>query len=111
MSTLKFKISGSDISGNDATIGFTTDAVEWCYSHDWSVGMTTSGIDGAATYTIEVSNDNVTWYEYDANSTDLSVADSFEWDYFGYKYQRLVYTPTGVTVGTITALYTINNDN
>ena len=111
MSTLKFKSSGVNIEGKDASVAFTSDSVEWDYSHDWSVSFSGVGVDGSPVFTIQCSNDNLTWYDYDINSTDVSIANSFEWDYFGFKYQRVVYTPTGVTTGAVTAMYTVNNDN
>lgn len=111
MSTLKFTVSNLPVIDKDATIGFTTDTVEWVFSPDWSVSFTPVGVDGSGTYTIEVSNDKIKWDKYDSNSTDVSIQNSFEWDYFGFRYIRVIYTPAGVTTGTISAFYTINNNN
>lgn len=109
MSTFNFKVSGTAVNGYTAVGNFTSDSIEMVGSHDWSVSISESGTDGTPTYTIQCSNDNSKWYDYTGASA-IALADSFEDHYFSYRYIRLSWTATGVTVGTISAYITVNND-
>lgn len=110
MSTLRFEISGEKVVNYDATSNFTTDTLEFYYSHDWSVDISENGTDGNPTFTIQCSNNGTKWYDYDANATTVSIDDAFGWDYFEFKYMRIVYAATGVTTGLITINLNVNND-
>lgn len=114
MSTLKFKVSGTSVIDNDATASFTTDALEFRNSHDWSVQFSKTGVDGAPVYTIEVTNDalnSTSWDNYDPNAISLSTDDSFGNHFMEFRFMRIVYVSTGVTTGMHTLLLNINNDN
>jgi len=111
MSVVYFKIAGVDAQGVDATNNFTTDAYEFCHSHDWSVSLNDVGlVGGPPTFTIEVSNNKTKWYDWDILSTDAAIVDSPDADYMSYKYMRIVYLANGTSAGTIDVeLDTLNN--
>jgi len=113
MSLIYFKILGVDAKGVDATNDFTTDAYEFCYSHDWSVSLNDVGLAVTGqdpTFTIEVSNNGVKWYDWDSLSTDTAIEDSPDADYMSYKYMRIVYSSNGATAGTVDVeLDSLNN--
>ena len=110
MSTLRFKVSEVEVVDYDATVNFTTDEIRFLHSHDWSVDVSETGTDGNPTFTIQASNDNLKWYDYDKNAQNVKIEDAFGWDYFEFKYMRIVYVATGVTTGTITINLNLNND-
>lgn len=111
MSLIYFKILGVEAKGVDATSDFTTDAYEFCYSHDWSVSLNELGlVGGPPTYTVEVSNNNTKWYDWDVLSTNAAIQDSVDAPYMSFKYMRIVYSANGTSSGTVDVeLDTLNN--
>lgn len=112
MSLIHFKIAGVPAIGVDATSDFTTDAYQFCNSHDWSVSLNDNGLAGnpPPTFTIEVSNNGVKWYDWDSLSTGVEIDDSPDADYMSYKYMRVVYSANGNSAGTVDVeLDTLNN--
>jgi hypothetical protein len=110
MSILRFEVGGNKVVDYDATSDFTTDSINFFHSHDWSVDISENGTDGNPTFTIQSSNDNSKWYDYDKNATIVKIEDAFGWHYYEFKYMRIVYVATGVTTGTITINLNLNND-
>jgi len=102
MSLIYFKIAGVPAKGVDATNDFTTDAYQFCNSHDWSVSLNDAGlVGGPPTFTIEVSNNSTKWYDWDTLSTNTAIVDSPDAPYMSYKYMRIVYTANGTSAGTV----------
>lgn len=111
MSVLFFKISGSNAQGTDATNDVTTDSFEFKSSHDWSVSIPGDSITGGPpTYTVEVSNDDSTWYDYNNSSTDIDVVDAVADHYFSFRYMRVNYSANGTSAGTVDMRLSIKND-
>lgn len=68
------EISGNEVVDYSASSNFTTvgmDLSDWFGS--WSVQISRTASDGTPVASIEVSNDNVSWREYDVESTSFSV--------------------------------------
>lgn len=74
-----------------------------CYGMDSVVILSNSkGLTaGDPTYTIEVSNDNLTWFEYNNLSTDVSVNDAVDDNHLAWIYMRVVYDAKTETTGTV----------
>ena len=102
MSLNYFKIGGVPAKLVDATNDVTTDPYVFCHSHDWAVSLLDTGlVGGPPTFTIEVSSNNVKWYEWDVLSTNTAIEDSPDATYMSYKYMRVVYSANGTSAGTI----------
>ncbi|GAG46875.1 unnamed protein product [marine sediment metagenome] len=95
-------VSGTPVVGYDGTGDFTTDAFRLCFNHAWAFSVTDSTTGGSPDYTIEVSNDDVQWYEYNSDSTNVSLDDGVDDTHMVWKYFRVVYDSTGVGSGTVT---------
>lgn len=109
MSVVFFKILGSDAKNVDATSDATTDAYEMEISHDWSVSIKDNSVVGLPTYTIEVSNNDSTWYNLNTLSNDVKFVDSIASDFISHRYMRIVYSANGSTSGTISIELSIKN--
>lgn len=101
MSVIFFKISGADAVGVDATNDFTTDGYPFEISHDWSVSFKDNAVTGLPTYTLQVSNNNSTWYNLNVLSTGVKFDDSITSDFISYRFMRVVYTANGASAGTV----------
>ena len=95
-------ISGVDIDTHDASVGFTSDAVEFTTTKSWAVQITDYNITpGTPTLSLEVSLDGSTWSEYKSLSTDIDITDTANRVIFDeimpFKYLRAVYVSGGST--------------
>jgi len=98
--TIQFEFG--DGTSHDASVSETSNSVTNCYKYEWAVAPVTSGLtSGDATYTIEVSNDNVNWFEYNNLSTDVSIVDAVDDNHLAWIYIRIVYDAKTETTGTI----------
>lgn len=92
----------SDGTSHDATVSETSESLESCYKYEWSVAPIQSGLSvGDPIYTIEVSNDDTNWFEYNSLSTDVSVDDAVDDIHLAWIYMRIVYNAGTETTGTI----------
>lgn len=102
MSFYYLKIGGTKTRNVDATLPFTTDAFEISKSASFSATLeSTTIVGGTPTYTVQVSNGKKKWYEFSTSSTNVAVGNSIESSSFNFRFVRIVYTPNGVTAGTI----------
>jgi hypothetical protein len=90
-----FKVGGDE--NIDLSLDQTTDSQSLCGSYQWSINATSGDVVGVPTYTIEVSNDDSTWYEYNNDSTNVAFTDAVDDNHFAFKYIRLVITSNGST--------------
>jgi len=98
----KTKFVFSDGTSHDATVSETSEAVQSCYKYEWSLAPIKTGLTIAdPTYTIEVSNDGTTWFEYNNLSTDVSVNDAVDDNHLAWIFMRVVYDAKTETTGTI----------
>ena len=92
----------SDGTTHDASMSETSGSLRKCFKNVWSVAPITFGnTSGDATYTIEVSNDDINWFEYNNQSTDVSVADAVDDNHLSWVYMRIVYDSKTETTGTV----------
>lgn len=96
----------SDGTAHDATISETSEALMSCQNYTWSVSPTAIGLTGGTPeYTIEVSNDGVTWFEYNNASTDVSVEDAVDDIHLSFTQMRINHNSKGSTSGTVEYLF------
>lgn len=101
MSVVLFKIGGIPAENVDATSDVTTDAFKFDISHDWSVSFKDNSVVGLPTYTIEVSNNQSTWYNLHSLSNNVKFVDSITSDFLSYSFMRILYSANGATGGTV----------
>ncbi len=108
MSTpIKIYFQFSDGQVHDATLSETSIALEFCENYKWSVTPNAQGITGATPdYTIEVSNDGIAWFEYNNDSTNVSVFDAVDDIHLAFTMMRIVHDGTGTSGGTVEYLFT-----
>lgn len=110
MSKVLLKIGGNPAVDVDATIDFTTDAYTFCNSHDWAISLTTVGLVGDPVYTVQVSNDEITWYDYALEATNVAIIDSIAHDRMSFLHLRVKYLALTTTSGTVDVFLSFNND-
>jgi len=98
----KYKFVFTDGVSHDATVSEISLPQEICFPYEWSVfvnqvGLTTSD----STWTIEVSNDNNTFYNYKTNSLNIPVIDAYDDTHFSWTYMRINYDSKTETSGTV----------
>lgn len=99
---IQTKFEFNDGIVHDASISGTSEAIRSCYKYEWSIAPITAGLTSAkGEYTIEVSNDNVNWFEYNNLSTDVSIEDAVDDIHFAWIYIRLVYDAKTESTGTV----------
>lgn len=92
----------SDGTSHDASVSETSDSVQSCYKYEWAVAPITSGLTSAdGTWTIEVSNDDVNWFEYNNLSTGVAIVDAVDDNHLAWIYMRIVYDAVTETTGTV----------
>jgi hypothetical protein len=95
-------VLGVDIDTWDASVGFTSDSIEFSNSEPWSIQILDYNITAVAPLlTLQVSTDGVAWSEYKPQSTDIDITDTanrviFD-DIMPFKYLRVVYVSGGST--------------
>jgi len=99
---IKTKFIFSDGTSHDATVSETTQSISSCYKYEWSLTPIKTGMtELTSTYTIEVSNDDVNWFEYNNLSTDVSIIDAVDDTHLAWIYIRIVYDAKTESTGTI----------
>ncbi len=97
---------------NQAIADFTSESREYLYSRDWDLIISKSGADGNPLVTLEVSHDNVNWFEYNNKSTDVAIDEDyirFVDEILPLKFMRVKVVANGVTTGTINATLYLKN--
>ncbi len=107
--TQKFEFA--DGVTHDASVSAVSNSLRACYKYQWSLypiylGLTS--LDG--TYTIEVSNDNLNWFDYNNLSTDVNIVDAVDDNHLAWIYIRVVYTANTETTGTVEFNLTTKQD-
>lgn len=93
-STINLQTGASDYDLSSDEIG---DALEITSSWKFSITPNFSGVTGNPTYTLQVSNDNVTWFDYNNNSTVIAIDDGICDVYMSFVYLRVNTTSNGAT--------------
>lgn len=90
----------SDGENHDATVNETSESVENCSNYVWNVTPTNTGLVGVAQYTIEVSNDGVSWFDYATVFTNVSTVDAVEDIQLSFTKMRIKHIASTATAGT-----------
>ena len=100
--TIEREFNFTDGTTHDATITETSEALDSCFNYVWSLSPLISGITGTnPTYTVEVSNDGVNWYEYNNLSTNVDIIDAVDDNHLSFTKMRIVHDATGTSGGTV----------
>ena len=87
---------------HDASVSEVSQSIRSCYKYEWSIAPITAGLTSAkGEYTVEVSNDNVNWFEYNNLSTDVSIEDAVDDIHLAWVYMRIVYDAKTESTGTV----------
>ena len=89
-----------DLGTIDIGTGGTTPALEICFQHGWSIAPTVTGTSGNASYTIEVSQDNLTWFDYKTLGTNVDIDDAVEDVSINWSWLRIAVSSGGASSGT-----------
>lgn len=90
-----------DGADHDASVSEASASVEFCFVHNWSMIPEVSGLDQNPTWTLEVSNDNVTWNPYDTLMQDAAIDQGFDDTHSNFLYYRINYNAQTNTTGTV----------
>jgi len=99
---LKYKFTFGDGTAHDATVTEISQSWEVCFNYGWSLFVDQIGLTSSdATWTIEVSNDNSTFYNYKSNSVDIPIIDAYDDIHLSWTYMRINYDAKTETTGTV----------
>ncbi len=80
----------------DLSIDGPTDSLSVCENYVWIITPNTlAAIVGAPTWTVEVSSNDVDWFEYNNESTDVAIVDAVDDNHAAFAYIRLVISSNG----------------
>ena len=88
----------------DLTVGGVTIAKQICSNYDWSLAPTLSATAGTSEYTIQVSQDNITFFDYKDGLAVTVVDNSFQDHYLAWTYIRVSVTAGGTGTATFNFL-------
>ncbi len=99
---LKYKFEFTDGTAHDATISQVSESFQICFPYEWSVFVDQVGLTNSlGTWTIEVSNDDNTFYNYKSNSVDIPIMDAYDDIHMSWTYMRINYNAQTETSGTV----------
>ncbi len=84
----------------DISVGGTTAPMKLDEQYGWSLAPVVVGTPSTAKYTVEVSQDNVTYHEYSIASTDVPIESPLKDDGFNWNWIRITVTSGGISSGT-----------
>lgn len=96
----------SDGSVHDATVTETSIALENCNNYVWNITPTNVGVVGVPTYTVEVSDNGISWFEYDTLFTDVDTVHAVEDTQLSFTMIRIVHKAGTASAGTVEYLLT-----
>lgn len=100
-SPIKIEFSFGDGTTHDASLTETSTSQEMCYDYSWSLVPEFSALDANPTWTLEVSNDNVTFNPYDTLTQDTAITQGFDDTHSTFLYWRIAYNAQTNTTGTV----------
>ena len=89
-----------DLGTIDIGTGGTTAAQMLCWQRAWSIAPTVTGTAGNAKYTVQVSQDNVSWFDYKTLGTNVDIVDAVEDNNINWSWLRIVVSSGGPSSGT-----------
>ena len=103
----KINFAFSDGESHDATVTETSISLEFCENFSWAVTPIPTGVTGGSpSYTIQVSNDGLIWFDYNALSTSVDIDNAVDDIHLSFTQMRIAYDGTGVSAGTVGFLFT-----
>ena len=103
MRTLTYNFTfTTDGTSHDVTVSEASELLESCSNYVWNVSPSVTGLSGSPTYTIEVSNDGTTWFEYATEFTGVDIDDAVEDTQLSFKYMRVNHIAGTSTAGVVT---------
>ena len=90
-----------DGSDHDATVDETSSAIDTPNNFGWNVAPTSTGVSGVAQYTVEVSQDGVTWFDYAVIFTNVANVDAVEDPFLTWEKMRINHKAGSSTAGTV----------
>jgi len=97
----------SDGITHDATVSEISDALTpQCANYVWNITPKNVGVIGIPTYTVEVSSDGITWFDYDTLFTDVSTVDAVEDTQLSFTHIRVNHNGGTASAGTVEYLFT-----
>jgi hypothetical protein len=101
MAIHELKFIFGDGATHDASVTESSAALEFCASHFWSLIPVFAALDASPLWTLEVSNDNVTFSPYATETDGAAIEQGFDDNHLAFKYMRVTYTANGNTTGTV----------
>ena len=106
MDPITRKFTFSDGQGHDVTIDETSEPLQSCQDYKWSITPNTQLlVGGPPLYTIEVSNDGSSWFEYNSESTDITTDNAVCDDHLAFTQMRIVHKANGSTSGNVEYIF------
>lgn len=96
------KVAGTPVVDFAATADFITDGIQFNFKHPWSFQAIDNAIVGAPDYTVEASNDNVSFVPYDSTKVNQVIPGLQHDKEFAPLWFRIAYKANGATGGTVT---------
>lgn len=90
-----------DGASHDASVTESSESLVFCDSHFWSLIPVVASLDASPLWTLEVSNDNVTFSPYASETDGAAIAQGFDDNHLAFKFMRVTYTANGNTTGTV----------
>jgi hypothetical protein len=87
---------------HDATIDAVSTSLVTIKNSAWSINPIVSGLStDKPEYTIQVSNDNISWFDYNNNSNDVKIEDAVDDNHLSWVYIRISYDHKTESTGTV----------
>lgn len=101
-SPLEYIYEFADGEDHDATLTANSLSLNTCFNYNFHVAITPDGLTGIGAYTFQVSDDEVNWYDYATEFTNVSTEDAVEdANALTWKYSRIKYSAGTASAGTV----------
>lgn len=94
-----------DGEDHDATVSEISAELDNCFNSVWNIAPTESGVVGSPTYTVEVSDDGVSWFDYDILFVDVSTVDAVEDTQMSFLKIRVNHKAGTASAGTVKYIF------
>lgn len=97
----------TDGVNHDVLLAENSNSIKLVQNYKWSIQPIPDTVVGTSPlYTVQVSNDDIDWDDYDVLSTNVDIINAVDDTHLAFNYVRIVHIPNGVTSGNVT--YKIN---
>lgn len=91
----------SDGITHDASVSEISESLLFCESYNWLLVPKSSGLDQSPIYSFEVSDDGINWQEFQPETKDVVITQSFQKSDLPGTYFRINYDAQTNTTGTV----------